>query len=161
MKTPALALAMFLFNVMAIGAQVTQIVAKPLTEDDIRLIRQDIQSVKDEIITHTMQFSAAEAAVFWPVYHDYAAEQHAIAERRFAVIVEYAKNIDSLTDSQASNLTQRLLQAEDEAQTLRRKYFPSFQTVIGAKRAAKFYQVDNRLTMIQNVQLASEVPLIP
>jgi len=31
---------------------------------------------------------------------------------------------------------------------------------LGAKRAAKFYQVDNRLTMIINLQLTAGIPLI-
>jgi hypothetical protein len=32
---------------------------------------------------------------------------------------------------------------------------------LGAKRAAKFYQVDNRLSLLVNLQLTSEIPLIP
>lgn len=161
MKTPALALAIFLLNTIGLGAQVAQITVRPLTDDDIKLIRQDIQSTKDDVIAHTMQFSDVEAGKFWPVYKEYAAEQTAIAEKRFAVILDYAKTIDTLTDAQASSLTQRLLQAEDDAQALRRKYFPKFETTIGAKRAAKFFQVDNRLSLILNVQLASEIPLVP
>jgi hypothetical protein len=66
-----------------------------------------------------------------------------------------------MTDANASDLTNRFLQVEDEMQELRKKYLSQFQKALGAKRAAKFYQVDNRLTMILNVQLASEVPLIP
>jgi hypothetical protein len=50
---------------------------------------------------------------------------------------------------------------EDETQTLRKEYFPRFEKALGAKRAAKFYQVDNRLSQMINLQLASEVPLIP
>jgi len=44
---------------------------------------------------------------------------------------------------------------------LRQSYWPKFMKALGAKRAAKFYQVDNRLTMMVNIQLASEIPLIP
>jgi hypothetical protein len=66
-----------------------------------------------------------------------------------------------MDDASASSLTQRLFQIEDETQALRKKYFNRFESALGAKRAAKFYQVDNRLTMIVNIQLASEVPLIP
>jgi hypothetical protein len=32
---------------------------------------------------------------------------------------------------------------------------------LGAKRAAKFYQVDNRITLLINIQLAANIPLIP
>lgn len=161
MKTPALALAMFLLNTMAISAQVAQVTVPPLTDEDIKLIRLDVQTVKDDVINHTMQFSDTEAAKFWPVYKEYAAEQRAIAEKRFAIILDYAKTIDTLTDEGANSLTQRLFQSEDDSQALRKRYFPKFEATIGAKRAAKFYQVDNRLTTIINLRLASEIPLIP
>jgi hypothetical protein len=108
-----------------------------------------------------MQFTDAESAAFWPVYKDYASEQKTIAEQRFAAIMEFAKHFDTMTDADASSLTKKMLQVEDSTQDLRRKYFPKFEAAIGAKRAARFYQVDNRLTMILNVQLASEIPLIP
>jgi hypothetical protein len=44
---------------------------------------------------------------------------------------------------------------------LRQDYWPKFQKALGAKRAAKFYQVDNRLTLMVNLQLTSEIPLAP
>src|SRR5690348_16288077 len=85
-KTPAVALAFLFLNCIAVGAQVAQI--KPLSDDDIKLIRQDIQGSKDAIIKDTMQFSDGEGKAFWPVYKEYAEGQHAIAEKRFAVILD-------------------------------------------------------------------------
>ena len=162
MKTRGLILAFFfMLSAMAGSAQAVQITVKPLTDDDIKLFRQDVQSIKDDVIRDTMQFNDTEATAFWPVYKEYAAGQHAIAEKRFGIIMDYAKSIDTMTDANASDLTERMLQIEDDTQALRKKYFPKFVTAIGAKRAAKFYQVDNRLSLIINVQLASEVPLIP
>lgn len=108
-----------------------------------------------------MQFADAESAAFWPVYREYSQEQHVIAGKRFSIITEYAQNLDKMEDEKASSLTKRFFQVEDEAQALRQKYFTKFEKNLGAKRAAKFYQVDNRLTMIMNIQLASEIPLIP
>jgi hypothetical protein len=142
-------------------AQTAQIQAKPMTDEDIKLIRQDVQAIKDHIITDTMQFTPAEAAAFQPVYKQYAEEQRAIADKRLSIILDYAKHVDTMTDAEANSLTQRMLQIEDDTQALRKTYLPKFETALGAKRAAKFYQVDNRLTMIVNVQLASEIPLMP
>lgn len=161
MKTRGVVLAVFLLSALALDAQVAQVTVKPLSDDDIKLIRQDIQAAKDDIIKDTMQFTEAEGTAFWPVYKEYAGEQRTIAEKRFAIIAEYAQRLDAMTDADASNVTQRMFQVEDESQALRKKYFPKFEAVLGAKRAAKFYQVDNRLTMILNVQLASAIPLIP
>jgi len=123
-----------------------------LSDDDIKLLREDVQAVKDEVIRHTMQFTDAEKAAFWPVYREYSQEQQVIAGKRFSIITEYAQNLDKMEDEKASSLTKRFFQIEDEAQALRQKYFSKFEKTLGAKRAAKFYQVDNRLTMIMNIQ---------
>jgi len=77
------------------------------------------------------------------------------------LIIDYAQHVDTMTNEDAGRMTQKFFQVEEESQALRKKYYPKFETAIGAKRTAKFYQVDNRLTMILNVQLASEIPLIP
>ncbi|HZC43544.1 MAG TPA: hypothetical protein VE195_05170 [Acidobacteriaceae bacterium] len=162
MKTLSMALAFLLLSTVAAGAQVAQVITvTPLTDSDINLIRQDIQGAKNDIIKDTMQFSDAEGKAFWPVYQEYSAQQRAIAAKRFAVIVDYSKSVGSMTDAEADSLTRRMLQSEDDVQTLRKDYLPKFQAALGAKRAAKFYQIDNRLTMILNVQLASAIPLIP
>jgi hypothetical protein len=141
--------------------QMVQVQVKPLTDEDIKLMRQDIQSIKEDVIRDTMQFTDAEKTAFWPVYKMYADEQRGIAEKRFAIIMDYVKNLDTMTDSDAGSLSRRMLQIDDDTQSLRKKYLPKFETALGAKRAAKFFQVDNRLSMIVNIQLASEIPLIP
>lgn len=141
--------------------QTVEVKAKPLSDADVQLIRQDVQAQKNKIITDTMNFTESEAAVFWPVYKDYAAQQYAIGTRRLNLIIDYANNLDKMDDNKAHDLSQRMFTIEDDLQTLRRTYYPRFEKALGAKRAAKFYQVDNRLSLIVNLQLSSEVPLIP
>lgn len=161
MRLVRISLAALILWSMSAFAQTAEVHAKPLTDDDIKLLREDVQSVKDDVIRNTMQFTAAEADKFWPVYREYASEQHAIADKRLSLITDYAQNLDKMGDTKATSLTERFFQIEDETQALQKKYFPKFVAALGAKRAAKFYQVDNRLTLMANVQLASEVPLIP
>ena len=141
--------------------QTVEVKAKPLTDADIQLLRQDLQTQKNQIITDTMTFTESEAAAFWPIYKEYASEQQAIAAKRLNVIVDYAQNLDKLDNDKARDLSQRMFAIEDDTQALRKKYYPRFEKVLGAKRAAKFYQVDNRLSMLINFQLTSEIPLIP
>ncbi len=142
-------------------AQNVEVKAKPLTDADILLIRQDVQGQKNQIITDTMNFTQSEAATFWPVYKEYASAQQAIAAKRWNLIVDYAQNIDKMDDQKAKDLSQRMFAIDDEIQSLRKTYYPRFEKALGAKRAAKFYQVDNRLSLIVNLQLSSEIPLIP
>ena len=142
------------------SAQTTAVVATPLTDTDIQLLRSDVQSDKNQIIAATMQFTDPESTAFWPVYREYAHEQQVIGDERVQLIKDYAVNYDTLDDTRARDLVQRMINIEDETLNLREDYWPRFMKALGAKRAAKFYQVDNRLTLIVNVQLTSSIPLI-
>jgi hypothetical protein len=143
------------------SAQTVTVTAKPLTDTDIQLLRSDVQAGKNEIIAHTMQFTDAESSAFWPVYRDYARDQQVIGDQRVQLIKDYAQNYDSLDDPKARDMVQRMINIEDKTLNLREDYWPKFMKALGAKRAAKFYQVDNRLSLLVNLQLAAAVPLIP
>jgi hypothetical protein len=142
-------------------AQTVQVTAKPLTDSDIQLLRSDVQAAKNQIIADTMQFTTAEAAAFWPVYRDFARGQQEIGDDRVQLIKDYAKNYDTMDDAKARDLVQTMINIEDRTLNLRKDYWPKFIKALGAKRAAKFYQVDSRLNLIINLQLTSEIPLIP
>jgi len=143
------------------SAQTVDASAKPLSDTDIQLLRSDIQGGKNQIIADTMQFTDAESAAFWPVYRDYARDQQVIGDDRVRLIKDYAQNYDSLDDNKAKDMVQRMINIEDKTLNLREDYWPKFMKALGAKRAAKFYQVDNRITLIINVQLSANIPLIP
>jgi len=141
-------------------AQTTTVTAKPLTDTDIQLLRSDVQAAKNDIIAHTMQFTDTESTGFWPVYRDYARDQQAIGDERVQLIKDYAANFDSMNNDKAKNLVERMMNIDKKTINLRESYWPKFMNVLGAKRAAKFYQVDYRLSLIINVRLASEIPII-
>jgi hypothetical protein len=142
-------------------AQTADVKATPITDTDIQLLRSDLQAGKNQVIADTMKFTDTESTAFWPVYRDYARDQQAIGDDRVQIIKDYAKNYDSLNDATAKDLSQRLLNTEAKSVNLRQDYWPKFEKALGAKRAAKFYQVDNRLTLMVNLQLASAIPLVP
>jgi uncharacterized membrane protein len=143
------------------SAQTAEVTAKPLTDSDIQLLRSNVQADKNEIITHTMQFTDTESGAFWPIYRDYARDQQVIGDQRVQLIKDYALNYDSMDDSKAKDMVQRMINIEDKTLNLREDYWPKFMKALGAKRAAKFYQVDSRLSLIVTLQLTAEIPLIP
>ena len=55
---------------------------------------------------------------------------------------------------------QRAVKFDEASASLRKKYIPKFKKAIGAKQTAKFLQVDNRLNLLVNVQLAALLPII-
>jgi hypothetical protein len=153
--------ALFALLIPSALAQTTDVSAKPLTDSDIQLLRSDVQADKNQIITHTMAFTDAESAAFWPVYRDFARDQQAIGDERVKLIKDYAQNYDKIDDAKAKDMAQRLLNIEAKMVNVRQEYWPKFEKALGAKRAAKFYQVDSRLSLIVNMQLASAIPLVP
>ncbi len=161
MKTLTIFFLLVVLFIPFVLAQTASVQAKPISDTDIQLLRSDVQADKNQIISHTMDFTDAESTAFWPIYRDYAHDQQAIADERVQVIKDYAKNYDALDDAKSKDMTQRSLNIDAKFLNLRQEYWPKFEKALGAKRAAKFYQVDNRLTLLINVQLASEIPLVP
>jgi hypothetical protein len=143
------------------SAQTADASVKPLSDTEIQLLRSDVQADKNKIIADTMQFTDTESTPFWPLYRDYARDQQVIGDDRVRLIKDYLQNYDSLDDNKAKDMVQRMINIEDRTLNLREDYWPKFMKALGAKRAAKFYQVDNRLTLLVNLQLSENIPLIP
>lgn len=130
-----------------------------VSDSDIQLLRSDLQAARTQIITDTMEFTDAESKAFFPVFRDYTRDQQKIGDKRVKLIDDYAKAYDTMDDKTAKDLVQRSINIEDEFLNLREDYWKKFEKALGAKRAAKFYQVDNRLTMMVNLQLSQGIPL--
>jgi hypothetical protein len=133
---------------------------RPVTDDDIAVLRQDIQADKTDIITRSMGFTEEQSKAFWPVYRSYAHDQQVVGDQRVALIKDYAANYDHIDDTQAQSYISRAMKFDEDTLKLRKSYVSKFVKAIGAKQTAKFYQVDNRLNLLVNVQLANLLPII-
>jgi hypothetical protein len=131
-----------------------------VSEQDIQLLRQDIQSKKKQLIAANLTLTDAEATKFWPVYDQYSAELTKIGDQRYALIKEYAQNFGSLTDDQALSLINRSLVLDKAVEELRIKYVPVVSKVLGGKKTATFFQMDRRITALIDLQLATQIPLV-
>jgi len=134
--------------------------SSPQTDKDIQLLRQDVRSQKKQIVAANMQLTSAEAEKFWPVYDQYTADMTKLGDTRVALIKQYAQNYDSLTDAQANDLLQKWGALDESVVQLRLKYVPIFEKVVSAKKTALFFQIDKRLSLIIDLQVASAIPLV-
>jgi hypothetical protein len=131
-----------------------------ISEQDIQLLRQDIQSKKKQLIAANLTLTDTESTKFWPVYDQYSTEMKKIADQRYALIKEYAQNFGSLTDDQALSLINRSLALDQGVAQLRIKYVPIINKVLPGKKTATFFQMDRRITQLIDLQLASQIPLV-
>src|SRR5258706_1489978 len=129
-------------------------------DENIRLFRKDVRSLKKQIISANIQLTDAEAQQFWPVYDRYTAEMDKIQDRKFELLKEYARNYNTITDEQADTYIQGQAAVEESILQLRLKYMPVFRKVLSGRTAVLFTQMDFRLGLVVDLQLASQVPMI-
>jgi hypothetical protein len=134
--------------------------AQNTVDQDVDLLRKDIRSQKKQIIAANLQLSDTEATQFWPLYDQYTAELVKINDAKYGVIKEYAASYDTLTDDHALALTKNLLNVDQQVAGLRLKYVPIFSKVLPGKKTALFFQLDRRLVMLIDLQLAAQIPMV-
>ena len=134
--------------------------AEDSVEQEVALLRSDIQKEKVTLITLNMEFTAEEASLFWPVYKRYEEELTKIGNQRVAMMKDYAQNFETMTDEKAKELTQKWFKTEEQRLQLKKKYFEEIEKVLPPRTAARFIQVENRLNMLLDLQLAAETPLV-
>lgn len=129
-------------------------------EKDLALMRRNIRADKKKIIAANLPLTETEATKFWPLYDEYVAEMTKHNDEFYGVIRDYAANQKTITDAQASSMIKRWVEIQiGQAQT-RQKYIPLFEKVIPGKTVALFFQIDRRLYIVLDLQVASEIPLI-
>lgn len=134
--------------------------AQSSPDQDIDLLRKDIRSQKKQIIAANLQLTDTEAEKFWPLYDQYTAELIKINDAKYAAIKEYATTYSTLTDDQALTLSRQVIGVDQSVAQLRMKYVPIFGKVISGKKTALFFQLDRRLVMLIDLQLASQIPMV-
>jgi septal ring factor EnvC (AmiA/AmiB activator) len=129
-------------------------------EENLQLFRKDLRSVKKQIVAANMGLTDAEAQQFWPIYDSYTAELVTIMDKKYALLNEYARNYTTMTNEQAESYIKGRAAVEESLMQLRLKYLPNFRKALSGKSIARFFQMDWRLGLIMDLQLASQAPLI-
>ena len=128
-------------------------------DEEIALMRSDLRSNRKKVIAANMKFAPDEAHWFWPTYEQYVNELVNMNNAKYALIKEYLQN-ENMTDEQADSLSKRWIDVDAAVVQLRLKYVPIFRKVLSAKSTAMFFQLDRRVQLMIDLQLASSIPLI-
>jgi hypothetical protein len=143
------------------GQQITvqRVFSPTVTDEDIALLRKDVRAMKMQVIGQNMSLSDAEAEKFWPIYKHYADDLHDVNNSKYALLKQYAETWATMTDQDALIYVRHWMEVDAEAQALRLKYVPTVTQALPGKKAATFFQLDRRLSMIVDLQLFSQIPL--
>jgi hypothetical protein len=134
--------------------------AQDPVDEDIKLFRKDLRSLRKQIIAANMVLSDKEAERFWPLFERYTQELVAKQDKKYALVKQYAQDYSTMTDAQAEKYIRGRASVEQAVLQVRLKYFPLFQKVLSGKSTALFFQLDWRLGLLMDLQLASQTPVI-
>jgi hypothetical protein len=136
-----------------------KVLSPTVSDEDIALLRKDIRAMKMQVIGQNMPLSAEEGEKFWPIYKHYADDLHEVNNSKYALLKQYAETWVTMSDQDALIYVRHWMEVDAQAQALRLKYVPTVTQVLPGRKAATFFQLDRRLSMIVDLQLFSQIPL--
>jgi hypothetical protein len=125
----------------------------------IALLRSDLRSSKAGVVEQVMLLNESEGAKFWPIYREYEAELIKLWDDKLAVIRDYVARYDQLTEKEANDIAEKAFALEIRKTELKRKYFPRVAKALSSQSAVRFFQVENQLLMLIDLQVASLLPI--
>jgi hypothetical protein len=129
-------------------------------KSDFELSREVLRAERKLLVSENMGLTDAEAAAFWPVFDQYAAEQKSLNDRLVKAIESFAAEYDTLTDEQAEALLEESLAIREDRNQLRRSYLKRFSKAISGKKLARFYQIDSKIDALLDAKIAQAIPLV-
>ena len=69
-----------------------------VSDEDIKLFRKDVRSIRKQFVAANMDLTDAEAQQFWPIFDRYTAELAAIYDKKLALLKDYAQMCDARTE---------------------------------------------------------------
>ncbi|HKD63911.1 MAG TPA: hypothetical protein VKB40_07735 [Candidatus Acidoferrales bacterium] len=135
--------------------------SRPLTasDADLQLLRQDLRTQKQKLIAENLPMTELEADKFWAVYNRYTADLRHINDEKFRLVKQYGDMWGMMSNDEALIYIRRWLEVDAQVHELRSKYVMEVSQALPGKKAATFFQLERRISMLIDIQLASQLPL--
>ena len=128
--------------------------------EDVDLFQAAFGMQKKEVVTKYMTIPDLQKDQFWAVYDEYETERKSSMKNVIALVEDYAKSYESITDEQAKDLMKRKLSINADQVKLQKKYFDKIAKVVGVKQSAKFFQLEDYFLNLIKLSIQSEIPYI-
>lgn len=123
------------------------------------LLRENVPDEKEQLIALVMFFDEADAAKFWPIYERYRTELDKLSASEAASIDDYVRNNRHLTGQQADQIVHNQTTFQSQRAALLEKYYEQFKDALGPVSAARFFEAENQLLSLTDLQLSSKLPV--
>ena len=129
-------------------------------DDYIEIARDVLNTEKKAAVAQAMQLSDTESAPFWELYNEYNLEANKVHNQRIALIKDFANNYESLSDEKADEIWNGVLSYQQQLLKVKKSYYKKFKKIISPGKAARYFQIENKIEALISANLAAEIPLI-
>jgi hypothetical protein len=149
-----------LMMVLAAAPIVTfaQAAEQGVAADEQTLLKQ-VMTDKREVYAQTLGLTDSESRAFWPIYDEYEARVKKLDDRALALVNDYAKRYDSLSDADAANMLKEKMSIDDQRMSLKQSYTKKVAKALPAIKALRYAQVESRLDNIVGRNVYSLIPI--
>jgi hypothetical protein len=121
-----------------------------------------LKAGREEIIREEIRFSDEESAAFWPVYERFQADLQIVRDRYAELLTAYlaAYRAGTVSEAMANQVIDDYLQIQTDILNIKKEYLADFRNALPARKAARFYQLENKMDLGLESQLSMIVPLI-
>ncbi len=128
--------------------------------DFVELVRDVLNSEKKVAVANAMDLSTAESDAFWSLYNEYQAKLYEVQNKRITLVRDLTENLEDMSDDKADMLWVSYLKYQKKITKLKGIYYKKFKKILPAGKAARFFQIENKIEALVNAQLAMEIPLL-
>ena len=126
----------------------------------LKVMRAELQSTRADVMAKNLTLTSEQAAKFWPMFEAYQKEQNAIMDEHLKAIQKYVADYATLDDAGAAAFMDAHLARDTRMNELRRKWSLEFRKVLPGKLASRAMQIDRRLSLLTQLEISSQIPLI-
>ena len=132
----------------------------PTDEQTVAAFRADLMAKRADIMAKGLTLTADQASKFWPLFETFQKEQDVIVNQQIQATEQFAQHYQQLSDKDALDYVNALLDRDEKMHDLRVKWLTKFQGVLPTKIAVRAIQLDRRLGQVAQVQISQKIPLV-
>lgn len=151
MKTLAIILTTLVFSTS---------LAQDIKTDWTQLLKKNVQKESKKLIEQNLELTKDQAKLFWPLYDEYDAAILDVTNERLKNISDYMHNYKNLDNTKAENLLRTALELDRKRIDIQNEYYNKLIVLLPATIVGKFFQLDQYIELLIQLQRSENIPLI-
>jgi len=152
----------FVLALAAASANAQSSVEAVMSQKQIQAARELVETERDMTLIINLDLTPEESETFWPLYDEYRQKIRSIRGRKVTLIEAYAERYraGNVDDEFAEMAIKDALDIQLDTVKIRQKYWKKFRRIVPARKAARFYQLENKMDTEIDFVLSGGIPLV-